>query len=239
MALMKKKSVLAVLIALALCLSSASLAWGDALTPGGMVAGGWQMNGKVGTYVTKVENKLFNKAAEGLDGVTYKPVVVLASQTVAGTNYAYFCKAKTVTAKPKTSWKVVVVGKDLQGKASILAINNFNHKKISTLKKAKSTSGMAGAWTVKTKKLSSKGIPKSALKAINKAKKKYKKVSLTPLVLLSSQVVAGTNYRYLCSGKAQGSNAVQFYAVDVYKNLKGGAKITSCKLINIDKYLKY
>jgi hypothetical protein len=235
---MKRKSVLAVLIALVVCLCSASLAWGDSLQAGG-VAGGWQMNGKTGTYVTKAEQKVFNNATKKLNGVTYKPVVVLATQTVAGMNYAYFCKATTVTAKPKASWKVVVVGKDLEGKASILAINNFNYKKISTLKKAKSTSGMSGAWEVNAKKLTSKGIPAAAKKAINKAKKKYKKVSLTPLALLSSQVVSGTNYRFLCSGKAKGSSKVGLYAVDVYKDLKGNAKVKSCKLINIEKYVKY
>ena len=235
---MKKKSVIAVLIAAVLCLSSASLAWATTQT-GGATAGGWKMNGKTGTYVTKTEKGLFDKATAQLDGVAYKPVVVLASQCVAGTNYAYFCKATTVTAKPKSSWKVVLVSESLEGKAGILAINNFNYKKISTLKKAKSAPGMTGGWATNTAKLSSKGIPKTAQKAIDKAKKKYKKVSLTPLVLLSSQVVAGTNYRFLCSGKAQGSSEVGFYAVDVYRNLKGAAKITSCKLIDLDKYLNY
>ena len=172
MADMKKKSVIAVLIAVVLCLSSASVAWGATLKAGGVATGGWEMNGKTGTYVTKAEKKLFDTATAGLDGMTYKPVVVMASQCVAGTNYAYFCKATTVTAEPKSSWKVVLVYKDLKGKASVLAINNFNHKKINTLKKAKSTPGMTGAWTVKAKKLTSKGLPKSAKKAINKAKKK-------------------------------------------------------------------
>lgn len=236
---MRKKLLAAIALSIVLSLGLIGVAWGsESLTTNAAADGSWQVNTKAGSYLTKSEKSLFDKATRKLVGASYTPVAVLAKQVVAGTNYAYFCKAKTATANPKTSWKVVVVYKNLKGKAKVIAVNNFNCNSISTLKKPASTAGMAGAWTCKSYTGASKGIPKAAQSAIDKAKKKYKKVSLTPLALLSSQVVAGKNYRFLCSGKASDSSAT-FYAVDVYQDLKGAAKITSCKPINMSKYLKH
>lgn len=247
---MKKKALLAVLISMILCMATAIPAWaaspsqddsttGAVLTVQAAQDGAWTINKKSGTYVTKAQKKLFNQALKGYTGVTFEPVFVVATQVVAGTNYAYFCKASTVTKNPKTSWKVVVVNKNLKGKATVKAINNFYFKKISTLKNAPASSNMPGAWKNITKKYTPEGIPASALKAFNKANAKYVGVDLTPLVLLSTQTVAGTNYRYLCRGVVPGAKAVNYYAVDVYKNLKGVAKITSCKPVNMEKYLAY
>ena len=239
--------MLAVVVALALSISAAIPAL--AATPSlevattstqlttQTVAGGWTTNGKTGAYVTKAQKKLFAKATSKMVGTTYTPVFVMAKQVVAGTNYAYFCKAQTVTAKKSTSWKVVIVNKPVKGKASVLAVNNFNYKKIKTLKNPPKASKADGAWKNISKKYKSKVLPKAARKAFNKAAKKYVGVELTPLVLLSSQVVAGTNYRYLCSGVVPGSKTVNYYAVDVYRNLKGSAKITSCKPVKMSAYL--
>jgi len=247
---MKRKALLAVLISMALCMATAVPAWaastskgdlpeGTALTVQASQDGSWIINKKSGTYVTKAQKKLFNQAVKGYTGMSFEPVFVMATQVVAGTNYAYFCKASTVTQNPKTSWKVVIINKNLKGKVTLKKINNFNYKKISTLKNAPKTSGMTGAWKNNSKAYTPNGIPAAALKAFNKANAKYVGVDLTPLALLSTQTVAGTNYRYLCRGVVPGKKAVNFYAVDVYKNLKGAAKITSCRVVNMEKYLTY
>ena len=105
-------------------------------------SGGWTVNAKTGTYVTKAQKLLFKKATAKLVGVTYTPVFVMSKQLVAGMNYAYFCKAETATAKKGVSWKVVIVYKPIAGKASVLAVNNFNYKKIKTLKNAQGVEGL-------------------------------------------------------------------------------------------------
>ena len=242
-----KKMILAAIVAVAVSLGVAVPALAatpslEAAQPAPMittqaVAGGWSVNAKTGTYVTKAQKKLFKKATAKLTGVTYKPVIVMAKQVVAGMNYAYFCKAETVTAKKTVSWKVVIVNKPATGKPSVLAINNFNYKKIKTLKNAPKSSKADGAWSNIKKAYKTKVLPKAARTAFKKATKNYVGVSLTPLVLLSTQVVAGTNYRYLCSGVVPGSKTVNYYAVDVYNNLKGKAKITSCKPVKMSAYL--
>ena len=241
-----RKAMLAIVVAVVLSLGAAlpALAAPSSLETANaapsvqaQVSGGWTVNAKTGTYVTKAQKKLFKQATKGLVGVTYTPVFVMSKQVVAGTNYAYFCKAETATAKKNVSWKVVIVNKPVTGKPSVLAVNNFNYKKIKTLKNAPKASNADGAWANITKTYKSKVLPKEARKAFSKATKKYVGLELTPLVMVSSQVVAGTNYRYLCSGVVPGSKGLNYYAVDVYYNLKGKAKITSCDPIKMSAYL--
>ena len=245
-----KKTLMAVALAVALCASIAVPAWAapsadepatgtPKLTAQQPDTGKWTINKKAGTYVTKAQKKLFKKATAGMAGVGYTPVFVMSTQIVEGTNYAYFCKAKTATSKPVTSWKVVIVNKSLSGKAKVVTVNNFNYKKIKTLKNPPKSSKASGAWknVSKMSTCTSKVLPKAARTAFTKAAKKYTGVQLNALVCLSKQTVSGTNYRYLCAGVIPGKKAVNYYAVDVYVNLKGKAKITECDPINMLKYL--
>ena len=245
-----KKTLMAAALVIALCASIAVPAWAapsaDEPTAGTpklaaqqTQSGKWTINKKAGTYVTKAQKKLFKKATAGMAGVSYTPVFVMSTQIVEGTNYAYFCKAKTATSKPVTSWKVVIVNKSLSGKAKVVTVNNFNYKKVSTLNNPPKSSKLPGAWknVAKMSKCKSKVLPKEARTAFAKATKKYTGVQLNALVLISKQTVSGMNYRYLCSGVIPGKKAVNYYVVDVYKNLKGKAKITACDPINMEKYL--
>ena len=242
-----KKTVLAAIAAMALSLSiavpalAATPSMEDAQTPPTLtaqaVAGGWSVNAKTGTYVTNAQKKLFKQATAKLTGVSYTPVFVMAKQVVAGTNFAYFCKAEIQSAKKTASWKVVIVHKPVTGKASVLKINNFYYKKVKTTVNAPKPSTADGAWANVKRTYKTKVLPKAARTVFAKATKKYTGVKLTPLVLLSTQVVAGTNYRYLCCGTVPGSKVVNYYAVDVYNNPSGAAKITSCRPLKMSAYL--
>lgn len=202
-------------------------------------AGGWSVSTQTGSYLTGTQKKLFTKATETLDGMDYTPVFLLASQVTSGTSYAFFCKAVTVTAEPSASWKVVIVTKNPKGKVSVSKVNDFNFRKIKTRKSAYASSGAPGSWAYNEKNMSSKGIPSAAKKAFKKAVKQYTGVSLTPLVLLGTQLVAGTNYKFLCRGvMSDAGGTVCLYEVDIYQDLKGVCKVTNCNIINLPKYLK-
>lgn len=67
----------------------------------------------------------FNKAVEGLAGVSYEPVALLGTQVVAGQNLAVLCKATSVTAEPATALAVVYVYADLEGGASVTGVNGI------------------------------------------------------------------------------------------------------------------
>ena len=72
------------------------------------------------------DRELFRRATTGMTGVNYTPESV-ATQVVAGTNYRFVCKAKTVTPNPETYRAEVIVFKPLpgQGEAKITKITRL------------------------------------------------------------------------------------------------------------------
>lgn len=213
---------------------------GTAVPASAASAGSWKINGQIGNYLSKAEQKVFNKAVEKLTGVAYTPVFTLATQVVAGTNYAFFCKAVTATAKPRTTWKVLIVNENLKGKVKLMKVNSFNYKNPKTLDSAYFADELSGGWTGNTKAVKTKGIPSAAKKALKKATEGYVGLSLTGLVLLGTQVVAGTNYSFLCLGTTSDRDATTcLYHVIVYQDPDGECSITECSIINLPKYLAY
>ena len=72
------------------------------------------------------ERELFRQVTAGMTGVSYTPESV-GTQVVAGTNYRFVCKAKTVTPNPETYRAEVIVFKPLpgQGEAKITKITRL------------------------------------------------------------------------------------------------------------------
>ena len=92
------------------------------------LAGGFTVNEDIDkTADVSAEDKAaFEKAFDGLTGVGYTPVTVLASQVVAGQNLAFLAKGVTVPAEPVTKLYIVNVYKDLNDGASINNICELN-----------------------------------------------------------------------------------------------------------------
>lgn len=61
----------------------------------------------------------FDKAMTELVGVSYAPMELLATQTVAGTNYAILCKAQVVVPDAEEYEAVVYIYEDLEGNATV------------------------------------------------------------------------------------------------------------------------
>ena len=72
------------------------------------------------------ERELFRQVTADMTGVSYTPESV-GTQVVAGTNYRFVCKAKTVTPNPETYRAEVIVFKPLpgQGEAKITKITRL------------------------------------------------------------------------------------------------------------------
>lgn len=101
-------------------------------TPDGLM-GGWKDETLLPNMLSDEDNAVFEKAMEGLVGVGYTPVVKLASQVVAGTNFAFLAVGTTVTAEPVSHLYIVKVYNDLQGNAEVtnicgLDLSKFNNK---------------------------------------------------------------------------------------------------------------
>lgn len=90
---------------------------------GGPAVGSWAA-AEV-TEITPDELAVFDKAVEGLMGVKYEPVLLLGTQVVAGTNYAFLCKGTVVYPDALPYWYILYVYQDVQGNVKVLDVENL------------------------------------------------------------------------------------------------------------------
>lgn len=90
---------------------------------GGPAVGSWAA--AENTEITPDELAVFDKATEGLMGVKYEPVLLLGTQVVAGTNYAFLCKGTVVYPDALPYWYILYVYQDVQGNVKVLDVENL------------------------------------------------------------------------------------------------------------------
>ena len=90
---------------------------------------------------------------------------------------------------------------------------------------------IVGGWSVNTGSTALKKNPE-AKKALTKALKKYKDAKIEPVAYLASQVVAGTNYCFICRTTDATEDArPEIKLVYVYADLSGNAEITGFQTV--------
>ena len=85
--------------------------------------GGWEQTES--PVMTEEAQAAFDKAMEGFVGTDYVPVAFLSSQLVSGMNYCFLCEATVVYPGAETTYALVYVYQDLEGKAEITDIVNL------------------------------------------------------------------------------------------------------------------
>ncbi|MBQ4366227.1 MAG: hypothetical protein II804_08190 [Clostridia bacterium] len=181
---------------------------------GGEVVGGWTKADS--PVITDAFKKVFDKATSALDGVDYVPVAYLASQVVAGTNHCVLCKATPVVPDAKTTYSIVYIYEDPEGNATITEI-------VSSEADAQGAAeDVVGGWT----ETESPVMTDEAKKALEKACETLTGAAYTPVALLATQVVAGTNYRILCTSTPSVPSSESKYVIaTVYADLAGNAEL--------------
>lgn len=175
---MKKLSALLLAFTMLLALSACGQAKTDS-SPA--VLGGWTV-----TKDAKLSDEAkaaFDKALEGLTGVSYEPVALLGTQVVSGTNYCILCQAQVVYPGAEPYYALVYVYADLKGGAELLDIVILDIGDIAETGEVKAAEAapqaLMGGWSVdRDSKLQVEG----------------------GLLHLASQVVNGTNHCVLCEG---------------------------------------
>ncbi len=147
--------------------------------------------------ITPESQAIFDKAMGPQVGTVYTPMCV-SMQVVAGKNYRFYCFASTTTNPPQTKNAFVDVSVDPAG--------NVQEKKITDIERK----NLMGGWT-EFKPLDDKA------KAIF-AKTQSPKTPCVPLCV-STQVVAGTNYRFLSVSELK-ENVINVIYVDLRGNVK-------------------
>lgn len=200
-------------------------------------AGGWTVAKTRHSFLSSGQKKIFDKAVKNLGGVSFKPVALLARQTVNGTNYLFLCQGTTVTKKPVKSWYVLTAWKSLKNKVTLLSIKKINLSSIKTNKKPRKSIIDGGLQIVPVKKKPG-ALSGAAKKIFRKGTKNYKKYDLRPIALLGMRIVSRANYKYLCYGTGNGINSASkdLFVVDIYKNVKGKCRVKSCKPMKLEEY---
>ena len=88
------------------------------------LAGGWTPSDD--PAVTEDLRALFDRAAQGIDDVSYTPVAYLGSQIVAGTNHAFLAQATESSSGEKVGYALVYLYEDLSGNVDILNIADLD-----------------------------------------------------------------------------------------------------------------
>lgn len=199
--------------------------------------GGWETSVEEVPRLTSEEEGIFTDALKQLDGADYKPVAVLATQLVSGTNYAFLAEGTPIDTQGDTAWFVIVVYRNLDGESSVSCIQEVHVDAMRTLQGAPAGL-LLGGWQVKAQ-TSQELVPEEAGKAFGEASAAYEDVSLVPIATLASQVVSGTNYRVLCEGvPADGDGTTHLlYVAELYVDLDGGAELTNVSQLEFLSYV--
>ena len=195
------------------------------------VPGGWAFSDIAAGTVEKADKEALDAALSELTGVTYEAKDVIATQTVAGKNLAFLCKATPVVPDAKSYWAIVSVYVDLQGKSTL---NNIAAVDPAEMKvKANADEPAPGSWESAAKDKTAK-LPESVQKAVSGVMG----VSYAPIAVLGTQIVAGKNYCILAYGTTVTANPVtNLYAIYVYEKLDGTAEVSAISALDLAAYV--
>ena len=185
----------------------------------GAVDGGWSFNqGELALNRNPDAKAAFAKATKGLVGYVYEPIALVGTQVVAGTNYCILCRATPVYPNAESSFALVYIYEDLNGKAEITDIKDFSDSSDSDepilggLEMNQGNAAVESNADVKA--------------AFDKALSGLTGCEYETVAYIGSQVVAGTNYSILCRTTPVYPGAVStFSMVTIYEDLNGNAEL--------------
>lgn len=78
-------------------------------------------------------------------------------------------------------------------------------------------------------------MPTNIKDIFDKATADYTRMNLTPVSLIGTQVVSGTNYMYLCKG--EDSNSTKWVLVTIYRDTSNNVEVKNVKYLNLNDYV--
>ncbi|MBQ3922831.1 MAG: hypothetical protein II707_05995 [Spirochaetales bacterium] len=148
--------------------------------------------------------------------MSYEPVAYLETQVVAGRNHLFLCVGTATVPDAKPYYSLVTIYEKLDGSAEITSMTD---SVIPAVVAEEIDGGWAAPETCE--------VTKEAKNALEKASSTLAGAEYTPVALLGTQVVSGTNYALLCEMTPTVPDAAgQYVIVKVYEDLKGNASIT-------------
>ena len=90
-----------------------------------MKLGGWISNTGNPAEIPQEVLDAFHKAIEGLEGCTYEPIALLASQVVAGMNYCLLCRLTVVYPDAQPTYALVYVYQNIEGACELARVEDI------------------------------------------------------------------------------------------------------------------
>ncbi len=215
-------------------------------TPEEIVAGGW-MDEDIFYSIPFYE--LDPAAFEPLEqvkkillGVDYEALALLGKQIVAGTNYAYLCKATVTAPDAQPYLAVVFVYQTLEGDCELLKIQPIDvgigasEGDFLDMAVDPPAGPLMGGWTV-----AQDPTITPELKAVfDKGMEGLIGVNYVPVLYLGSQVVAGTNHAFLCQATVVVPDAQpEWMVVYLYQDLQGEISVLDIGGFDVGAFCDY
>lgn len=207
---MKKIWSLMLSVLMLFTLASGALAEGSTPMP---LAGGWSR--AESPVVTDDLRTLADQAMENLAEADFTPVAYIGSQVVAGTNYCLLFRFVPVEPDAVSGYALATIFKDLDGSAHVLDFYECDAEE--------GLPDLLGSWTP----AGNPTVTDAARAAVEKAVKASGEAEVSPVALLATQLVSGTNYALLCEISSSPLSPESSYVIlHVYEDLSGNAVIT-------------
>ncbi|WP_299494568.1 hypothetical protein [uncultured Shewanella sp.] len=160
---------------------------------------------------------IFKEAMEGFVGVNYRPLMV-STQVVNGTNYRFECEAKVVSPQAQIEHALIEIYQPLEGRPQLYSITLENEH-------ANHSQALYGGWSIW------KPLTPENLEVFEQATHGLLGVQYTPLEV-STQVVAGVNYRFISEAKVVVPKAEPYKVmIEIFQPLQGEPIITNIHTI--------
>lgn len=201
------------------------------------MVGGWEtVTDGYKHAISDEAREAFEGALEGYVGMNLDPQIVLATQVVSGTNYAFLCTGERVVKDPVTGWYIAVVYADLQGNCKFTSVEEIGIPDIETAE-TDDSADLVGAWSVTTDEID-QALPQDVNTAFEKASEKLLGVDYESLEVLATQLVSGTNYLILARGTSVTQDPVtSLYVMTMYVPLEGDPEFTDIQLFDMLAYI--
>ena len=89
------------------------------------LVGGWSAYTDNPTEIPAEALDALNAALDGLEGCVYKPIALLVTQVVAGTNYCFLCETTVVMPDAQPSYALVYVFDGLESEHELLRVQEI------------------------------------------------------------------------------------------------------------------
>ncbi len=185
--------------------------------------GGWEI--PEDPALTADLEQVFYDATDPLKSYFYEPVILLGTQLVSGTNYAFLCKSTMNADKPTAEYIITYVYVDLNGNAEFIDDEQIDLP-------GATGDNVTGGWAYTIDPTITPDIEK----VMETATETLTGATYEPVAYIGSQVVAGYNHAILCKSAPsveELGGATNYVLVYVYEDLDGGCEITSTTDIDL------